>query len=497
MKLISAFAVILLSFADLSHAVEGQPIILQAAQADYNGKEILLKGDVTLEHDLGTIFSDNVTLMQAPTDKNMSFSYIKMQDRVRLDFRDGAQLRCERAYLNYQDMTGSFFGEGKQPFVSYSDNCYEKNNLSGSFIVQSRQMKVNISKQASTGSQITDIVAERDVTVGYQQNFQATADKAIYHRSQSSAGIKSHKQNLEGIIHLESNGDQGYCKVTNSNGDSIFAREISIDTAARNLAFIFPQGKIHVTRDAANIEQLDFSADTMTWDERKDILTLRDHVILEQNGFGRLIGDKEIKIFQTSIEGKKQLQRVQAEGQTILTYLDAGRMLHTLTSYGRLLADHIRGRTMIEAPRDSQGRFIEGRQVHFQDALGMIDGDKVTLIYDMRDQNLIPKKFIIEGHVHIRNQFAADPDTNVLPLQYALADVVEYIPETKEMLLASRENPRVLFFDKVNNIQVSAPSLRVKRDPLTQKESIQGTGDVRFTFVERELEQLKKEFGIE
>jgi hypothetical protein len=65
------------------------------------------------------------------------------------------------------------------------------------------------------------------------------------------------------------------------------------------------------------------------------------------------------------------------------------------------------------------------------------------------------------------------------------------------MTLAGVNGNRVLFFDKVNNVQMSAPSLKVRHDSSTQKDSIQGLGDVRFTFIEKELEQLKEHFRLE
>ena len=62
------------------------------------------------------------------------------------------------------------------------------------------------------------------------------------------------------------------------------------------------------------------------------------------------------------------------------------------------------------------------------------------------------------------------------------------------MVLSASEGNRVLLFDKVNNIQMSAPSLKIQHDPSSQKELIKGMGDVRFTFLEKELAQVKQHF---
>ena len=78
--------------------------------------------------------------------------------------------------------------------------------------------------------------------------------------------------------------------------------------------------------------------------------------------------------------------------------------------------------------------------------------------------------------------------------QYAIADIVEYVPKTMEMSFFSSNNRRVLFFDKVNNIQVSAPALKIKRDAATKKDTIKGMGDVRFSFAENEARTAQKTF---
>jgi len=55
----------------------------------------------------------------------------------------------------------------------------------------------------------------------------------------------------------------------------------------------------------------------------------------------------------------------------------------------------------------------------------------------------------------------------------------------------------VLFYDKINNLQVSAPEIKMQRDKQTKKQQFQGIGDVRFHFVEKEYQQLRKRFLLE
>ena len=81
-------------------------------------------------------------------------------------------------------------------------------------------------------------------------------------------------------------------------------------------------------------------------------------------------------------------------------------------------------------------------------------------------------------------------------MQYALADELEYQPHSQEIVLKAQEGNRVLFFDKINGVQMSAPGLKIHHDSMKRKDTVQGIGDVHFTFVEKELEQLKKRFHL-
>jgi len=119
--------------------------------------------------------------------------------------------------------------------------------------------------------------------------------------------------------------------------------------------------------------------------------------------------------------------------------------------------------------------YFEGDQVHYTDEINQVFADKVTVETE---------KVFLEGNVKVMSR------GGVL-LQYILADTAEYFSETKTIVFQSKNGKRVIFFDQPNNIQMSAPGLKVVRG---EKESIQGIGDVRFELIEEELKELKKRF---
>lgn len=130
-----------------------------------------------------------------------------------------------------------------------------------------------------------------------------------------------------------------------------------------------------------------------------------------------------------------------------------------------------------------------GKQIFLEGELGEIYTDTLRLTYQTNDGKRTPTKLILSGHIQILNRYDQNLKTSGSVLQSALADELEYNPETKEMVLTASQGQRVLYSDQINGIQMSAPSIKINL--ATQKPVIQGQGDVRFAFMEKELEHLK------
>jgi len=136
-------------------------------------------------------------------------------------------------------------------------------------------------------------------------------------------------------------------------------------------------------------------------------------------------------------------------------------------------------------------------QVFIEDVVGEIYADCVKMQYNTPEQEqFIPEKIILEGNVKIFSRLDSHPQGSDSSLHYALAPMAEYFPPKQEMILTGTTEHRVLFFDQVHHMQMSALSLVIKKDPVTEKNSIQATGDVRCIFSEQELQQLKKHFRL-
>ncbi len=129
----------------------------------------------------------------------------------------------------------------------------------------------------------------------------------------------------------------------------------------------------------------------------------------------------------------------------------------------------------------------EDEQIFYSDGLGKAYANQMILEYNTSTE---PQKLTLLGNVRILNR------EGVLT-QYVLADRAEYLFDQFQMSFSAEKGNRVILYDRPNNLEVSAPGLKITRNPETKKDSIQGFGDVRFELVEEEIELLKKRFLIE
>lgn len=468
---------------------------VESANADYSDEKVVLTGNVIAKHSLGNLYAKKMT---------MASPILLLDGDVLIELSEGGQLSCGKADINYERLNGSFFGSDPHGEVIYTDgqlysDLPKKNSKAPltSFNMRSRQMQMELiaqNEKSLVKYSMGKINAEGSVEVNYNNDFTSFSDQAQYQRSldktsSSSAAVSR----LKGFITLKMNDPHDLCTVNHRNGDKIQSQDIQIDTLKRNLAFTKAKGVIISRSDKAD-DSIEFVANRLLWESTPQLLTLSGDVMIDQSGIGRLHTDYDVKIKQQIVNGKKEVKTIACSQDTVLSYLTAqDKGSHTLTCYGALLADHEQMKTVMESPFESDGKVPEGMQVHFEDSFGEILADKATIDYSRVDNKIDLAKITLEGNVKLYNKKVKGDNPSQ---QYALADTVTYFPQTSETILSSNKKNRVLFFDEVNHIQVSAPALKIQRDKETNKDTFQGMGDVRFNFIENEYEQLKQLFNL-
>lgn len=121
--------------------------------------------------------------------------------------------------------------------------------------------------------------------------------------------------------------------------------------------------------------------------------------------------------------------------------------------------------------------------------IGVMCSDKAALYTD-KDSGK-PYQLKLKGNVRVCNHFAESSEVGTPLDQYALADSLQYEIASKQMVLTAKKGRRVLFYDKANHVKVSAP--KVLRDG---EGKVKGFGDVKCTFAEQELQELRKQFPL-
>lgn len=182
--------------------------------------------------------------------------------------------------------------------------------------------------------------------------------------------------------------------------------------------------------------------------------------------------------------GKGRLQMT-AQGKMVLTGIERGM---TVDCTGTAVYNAETGRLVIE----KEGA---GNKVHLLDKYGEIFSDRTVVVFGKGDLTSRVEKIELFGGVGIVNRMYGSGAGEAA--QFLLADEAIIEPLTDSVHLKAKRGKRVLIMDRVNRLQLSAESLQVKRGTDKQPFSIKGGGDVRFSFKEEELSELKKRFKLE
>ncbi|SCA62587.1 hypothetical protein SCG7086_AB_00350 [Chlamydiales bacterium SCGC AG-110-P3] len=481
------------------------PVVVDAEFGHYDGDSVTLRGGVALDHQIGTLKAREAILTRASSDREDQFSRLDMQGNIRVLMTAGGCFHCANAELDFNSLTGRFYGDDFQEYVTYTDNLNKEGVEQSSLVLRSRHMAVEMNRLDSEGDEpllhnVQQITADQNVTVDYNREFMAAGDHMVYQRYQNGWDADDGAV-MPGVIYLRPSDFYGVCQVTSRRGDLIKAQEIEIDVPLQIVTFDKPKGAVYVAAKEEEHQRIDFSSETLSWDQRSNLLTLRNKVVLYQKVLGKLTCTDKALLCQEMVDGSRELKWIEATGTTEMTYLDeANNDTHYLVCHGRVYVDASNRITTLDAPSRTDGmdeKNAIGKQVYFEDCRGMVYADHVRLDYDLGDDGVAPKKLTVSGNVKILNRSADGSGSDGPAIQYALADVVEYVPGQEQMVLYANEDRRVLFYDRINKVQVSAPAVNVRRDGTTGKETVEGIGDVRFTFASDEMNALHENFDFE
>ena len=455
------------------------PLEIRSGSAEYNGREIWLKGDVHVQHSLGEIKAKNLVVSSPEAgERRLNLSLLKMEGDVSIEMHKGVQLECQQARVDSVALQGNFEGNSQAPDVVYT---HLKAGDPSALKIKARRMQLTLARENQSKMLLVGEVSAEEQIEAFHQQLQLKADRADYKRL--SPDETAPKGSLLLTAYPES-----FCKVKKESGEEIRAKSMRYNLATQQLTLTQAEGILM----AGVGEWIHFRADEILWEPNRHTLRLRGAVQLSQEARFTLKTDHELEVVQSS-QGIKTLF---SSHDTEMTYWEGHAALsHKVMVYGPVMIDHEQLKVWLSSPKTTQGETVADKQVYLEDSFGDMYADEVRLQLKRQGKQLELGEVVLEGAVKILNRFDGHLQESSSVLHYALADQVDYRPELNEIMLSSAPGKRVLFLDKVNKVQMSAPQLKIIRGETQDQTVIQGMGDVRFTFIEAELNQLQKKFA--
>jgi hypothetical protein len=209
-------------------------------------------------------------------------------------------------------------------------------------------------------------------------------------------------------------------------------------------------------------------------------------VVIHITGKGEVHTDGRMELIY-AISPSKKIQTLLLEGAITLKSEQKGNKFCFIP--GRLFLDFEQGIiTALSMPSSLTSQ--SEQQIFFEDHFGGLFADSMTIHYDLKTQH--PLKYLLEGHVRVKNIFAVNETLMGKLDQHAVADRIEYDVAEGKAILNAQNGHRVLFLDQANKMQVSAGELHILFDKETKTPSVKGIGDVRLTFGEKEIRKMEK-----
>jgi hypothetical protein len=446
---------------------------LSSTQASYDGNALILEGRVELDHGLGNMCADQAFLQKQETGKDFPFSLIQLKKGVLLSLKNKSELKCSLAELDFNDLRGTLSSEGNDK-VSYKDFLKKEGNTLVPFYLVSQLIDLQFSKKETpkeaTQYEVQSLLAKKSVQIEYANEFVLNADEASYHNT--------------GILQAYATSNNSKCNLT-YQGEKLEADRIRINIKSSLIQLLRPTGSIPsqmFSQELAN--PLSFQCDNLSWDHEKEILTLKNQVLVEEKILGTLFAKNEMIIEQGTYQKKKSIKSISIEGFSRLEHEDPKtNWRHAVSCFGSLHVDGLKGLVTLTSPAQKE------KQICYQDLEIILHSNKALIEYD-GTAGFKPLSLALQGDVTIESAALDEPS------RQGIADRLTYSPETQTVILSALPKKRVLFKDEEQNLSMSAQEIHLTKDPNTGKMQAKGIGNVKFSLSGEENELLKKRFSL-
>ncbi len=455
---------------------------VSSTNAVYDGNALVLTGHVMLDHGLGKMAADEAKLQRQEAGRDFPFSFIQLINNVQLSLKNGAQIHCDGADLDFTSLKGllSAQGDGK---VIYSDNLKK-----GLFRLLGNSVELKISKHAQgekkSDFEIETILAKDDVNIEFAKGFTLQAHQALYRK----APVKENaSEEFHGSVTASPKDADTPCRLTHGE-DLIDAESVDLDLIHSKLALLHPKGML-TSRVMPGMQkgELKFTCDHLLWDHPKNTLTLKGHVHVLESAIGKLMSDGELEIVHVQQKQGKLLKSIGTIGTTSMHFKDENGTSHYVKTHGPFLFDRKPLRATFESPKKKGGIVSLDKQINYETEGLSLFANQALIEYSAAQGHLRPTVLSLTGNIRLLSVDEKKP-------RYALADRLSVSTTTRTLILAANSGKKVLFVDDAQSLRIAAQEIHITRDSKTGEEKVQGVGNVQFSLTDDEQGLLKKVF---
>lgn len=454
---------------------------VSSENASYDGQDLILSGHVVIDHILGKMQARKA-LLKRQEKSEFPFSQIELDQEVLILLKENGRLTADRADFDLQKNQG-ILSASQQKNVTYQDMIYDKKAQLVPFTIEGRSLELKLLPKEEKNTKeeylIDSICAEKNVAISYANTFFLTAAKATYNQldliDQWKGSISAYGQDANNS-----------CQLIHEQ-DVVYARQIDINLIHSYLQLFHANGVLQsFLLPKAEKSSLHFSTASLNWNDLEKKLLFKGPTQIEEQDLGTIHTEDELTIKSCMINDKMVFQTLDAKGHTIMTYKDLQERNHRLESHGRLYIDQNKLQAWAESPQDQNGN--TQNQLYYATEDLNIFSDTAQLDYINIDQHIKPVSIVLKEHIRL---FSKDPNQ---PVQLAIADKMSYSLDTHSIILSAHPGKKVLFWDALQELKISASEVHITTDCLTQERVIKGIGKVQFAFSLEEQTQFNQYF---
>ncbi len=453
--------------------------LVSSENASYDGQDLILSGHVVIDHILGKMQARKA-LLKRQEKTNFPFNQIELNQEVLILLKEHGRITADRADFDLQKNQG-ILSSNQEKNVIYQDMIYDKREKLIPFTIEGRNLELKLlSKEEKNREYLIDsIFAEQNVAISYANAFFLTAAKATYNQLDLINQWK-------GCISAYGQDANNNCCLTHEQ-DVVHARQIDINLIDSYLQLFYAKGILQsFLLPKSEKSSLYFSTDSLNWNDLEKKLLFKGPTQIEEQDLGIIHTQDELTIKNCMINNKMVFQTLDAKGHTIMTYKDLQGHNHRIESHGRLYIDQNKLQAWVESPQDQDGNIQS--QLHYETEDLNVFSDSAQLDYININQHLKPTSIVLKEHVRLLSKGPHKP------VQLAIADKMSYSLDTRSIILSAHPGKKVLFWDALQELKISAPEVHITTDCLTQEKVIKGIGKVQFAFSKEEQTQFNQYF---